>query len=425
MQKPGFAIPILILLLSLPRMAHAWEQCTELRIDFRVNSTAIDTTYLDNATSLPKLMDFLRDVRHDRSVNIVEISLSGYASPEGSIQTNRELAQGRLATLERLIHENISIPDSIITRNESYIPWDYLKSQVEKSEIQGKDKVLDILECDSCHHSEGHTDTCVKRIAKLKQIDGGNAWRQMHELFFSRMRNACAVFITYKNEPDTVAEPVTATADTASIIYSTVAETVTTEPGDSTATDIPAYATQGWTRRLHLKSNAAGWAMAIANIAVETDITKHWSFSLPVYYSAWNYFKQSIKFRTFAIQPELRYWLSRDNDGFFAGAHFGLAYYNFAANGSYRYQDHDGKTPAIGGGASIGYRLPISKDDRWRVEFSIGAGAYSLHYDKFHNTPDTKDGLLVVSVKKTYWGIDQVSVSFSYTFDWRRKGGKR
>lgn len=81
-------------------------------------------------------------------------------------------------------------------------------------------------------------------------------------------------------------------------------------------------------------------------------------------------------------------------------------YYNFAINGDYRYQDHNRRSPAIGGGVSVGYRLPISRNNRWRMEFSLGAGVYSLHYDKFHNTPRTKDGLLVESVKKTYWGID-------------------
>ena len=165
--------------------------------------------------------------------------------------------------------------------------------------------------------------------------------------------------------------------------------------------------------------------MAIANVAAEIDLAKHWSFTLPVYYSAWDYFKSTIKFRTFAVQPEFRYWLSEENDGFFGGAHFGLAYYNFAFDGDYRYQDHNRETPAIGGGVSIGYRLPISKNNRWKVEFSLGAGVYSRHYDKFHNTPRTKDGLMIESIKKTYWGIDQAAVSFSYSFDLKKKGGKR
>ena len=182
---------------------------------------------------------------------------------------------------------------------------------------------------------------------------------------------------------------------------------------------------EGWSRKLHLKTNAIGLGMAIANVAAEIDLAKHWSFTLPVYYSAWDYFKSTIKFRTFALQPEFRYWLSEENDGFFGGVHFGLAYYNFAFDGDYRYQDHNRETPAIGGGVSVGYRMPISKNNRWRVEFSLGAGVYSNHYDKFHNTPRTKDGLMIESIKKTYWGIDQAAVSFSYSFDLKKKGGKR
>ena len=178
-----------------------------------------------------------------------------------------------------------------------------------------------------------------------------------------------------------------------------------------------------WNRNLHIKTNTLGLGLAIANVAAEIDLAKHWSFSLPVYYSAWDYFKSTIKFRTFAVQPEFRYWLSDENDGFFAGAHFGLAYYNVAFDGDYRYQDHNCNTPAIGGGVSMGYRLPISKNNRWRVEFSLGAGAYTTHHDKFYNTPNTKGGLMIETIKKTYWGIDHAAVSFSYSFDLKKKGG--
>lgn len=32
---------------------------------------------------------------------------------------------------------------------------------------------------------------------------------------------------------------------------------------------------------------------------------------------------------------------------------------------------------------------------------------------------------MIESIKKTYWGIDQAAVSFSYMFDLKKKGGKR
>lgn len=400
-------------------MAHAQEYRTEFSVYFRVNRTVIDSAYMGNAARLREITTTLRNIRQDSTINIVEVSFCGAASPEGSYQLNRKLAQGRLSSLERLVRQQVDIPDSIITRNDSYIPWDYLKSQLENSDLRNKDEILSILEEEprlvNYHYAGLHVDN---RIVKLKRLDGGRTWQQMYKLFFGQMRNAYAVIVTYKKTIPPVPEPI-AMPVPALVIPAPVIEAVKIIP----ASVIPEA--EEWTRRLHLKTNALGWGLAIANVAVEVDLAKHWSFTLPVYYSAWDYFKSTVKFRTFAIQPEFRYWFSERNDGFFAGAHFGLAYYNLATNGDYRYQDHLRRTPAPGGGVSVGYRLPISRNNRWRVEFSLGAGVYSLHYDKFHNTPRTKDGLLVESVKKTYRGIDQAAVSFSYSFDLKKKGGRQ
>ena len=412
-----------IVLLFCVGFTYAQEKRTEICVDFRVNSTVIDSAYSNNAVRMQEIIDFLRAIRQDSTINIVEISFCGAASPEGSDQLNRRLARGRLEALEKLVRKEVDIPDSLITRNDSYIPWDYLKSQIEDSGLIRKDEVIAILEEESLlvdyHHPNTHIDN---RIVKLRALDGGKVWQQMHKLFFERMRNACAVFVTYKKELPPVQEPVIV-SDT--VVVEPPVEVVETVPDTAAIVDVVIPEIEEWSRKLHLKTNAIGLGMGIANVAAEIDLAKHWSFTLPVYYSAWDYFKSTIKFRTFAVQPEFRYWLSDDNDGFFAGAHFGLAYYNFAFDGDYRYQDHNRETPAIGGGVSIGYRMPISKNNRWRVEFSLGAGVYSRHYDKFHNTPRTKDGLMIESIKKTYWGIDQAAVSFSYSFDLKKEGGKR
>lgn len=408
---------LLILLLFGVGVTHSQETRTEISVYFRVNSTVIDFAYSDNIDRIQEIIDFLGTIRQDSTVNIVEVSFCGAASPEGSAQHNRRLARSRLETLEKIIRREVDIPDSLITRNDNDIPWDYLKSQIEGSGLVSKDKVIAILEEEArlvdYYHPHTHIDN---RIVKLKALDGGVVWQQMNSLFFKQMRNASVVFVTHKKELPPVEEP-EAEAEVVA-----VAETAP----DTAATATPiAPEVEEWVHKLHLKTNAIGLAMGIANVAVEIDMARHWSFALPVYYSAWDYFKQTLKFRTCAVQPEFRYWLSDENDGFFAGAHFGLAYYNLAIDGDYRYQDHSRETPAIGGGVSIGYRLPISKNNRWRVEFSVGAGAYANHYDKFHNTPDTKDGLLIESNKNTYWGIDQAAVSFSYSFDLKKKGGKR
>ncbi len=159
------------------------------------------------------------------------------------------------------------------------------------------------------------------------------------------------------------------------------------------------------------------WGLAIANIAVELDICRHLSFNFPVCYSAWNYFSETVKFRTLSMQPELRVYIPKTNEGFFVGAHGGTGYYNVAVNGALRTQDHDGRTPAIGGGLSLGYKLPVSGNRRWHLDLSVGGGVYKLHYDQFHNC---RNGLLVHTGKKTYFGLDQANVSVAYSFDLKR-----
>ena len=89
----------LILLLFGVGIAHSQESRTEIWVDFRVNSTVIDAAYSDDAARMQEIIEFLRNIRQDSTINIVEISFCGAASPEGSDQLNRKLARGRLTAL--------------------------------------------------------------------------------------------------------------------------------------------------------------------------------------------------------------------------------------------------------------------------------------------------------------------------------------
>lgn len=407
---------VLTLLSFYANIAYSQKSHTEFCINFVVNQTIINSEYSNNAARIEEIVDFLQEIRKDSTISIIEVSFTGAASPEGSDQLNHGLARGRLATLERIIRQEVDIPDSIISRNDSHIPWSYLLSQIENSDLSHKEEVIAILKEEArlvkYHRPNAHIDN---RVVKLQQLDNGRVWKQMLKLFFKPMRNACVIIVTYKYVPRPAAIESIPSIKVEANLPTTIPAIKTIVP----------QAIEAWTPKLYIKTNAIALGMAIANIAGEVDLAKHWSFTLPIYCSAWDYFKTTVKFRTFAVQPEFRYWLSAENKGLFTGAHFGLAYYNFAFDGAYRYQDHNRNTPSIGGGISVGYRLPISKSSPWQVEFSVGAGVYSRHYDKFHNTPRTKDGLIIESIKKTYWGIDQASVSIAYMFDLNKKGGKQ
>lgn len=388
----------------------AQELHTEITIEFRVARHVIEPNFRDNARKLSELDAYLNEISRNPAYEVTGITIYGTASPEGSYELNRRLASNRAKSVEDYLRKRIDIPDSLITRVDDYIQWGKLAEMIEPSSLPHKDEVLAVIAEQPELVKYKSTSTIDHRVLKLQQIDGGSVWRILMRDYFGKLRNTSMAAITVRNVladenwliPIHFTEPVVE-VEQPDLVIEPMAEPVKPEV---------------WYRRLHLKTNALGWPIILANAAVELDLCPHLSFSLPVYYSALNYFTSTIKFRAFGFQPELRYWFDEDNTGWFVAGHFGLAWYNIATNGDWRIQDHNRNTPAIGGGANAGYRMPIGKRKKWNVEFSLGVGAYKLHFDKFINE---RNGQYAYSMKKTYVGIDNAAVTFSYAFDLAKK----
>lgn len=393
---------ILILLLSCVSIAHPQKRQTEIDIDFRVNRSVIEPTFGKNEAHLEEIIGFINIINSDPTLSILELTFCGTASPEGSSQLNRRLASNRLKALEKYVRSRVDIPDSLITYDDSYIPWDRFRKLVEgmDMDIGKKQEVLSIIDKDSYYvdyHGNSHIDG---RVVELMRLDGGIVWKQLFSLFHD-LRGAYAVFTTVKTPPDIpimdLKADVTLQLDTVHPHVFPVADT----------------REHGY-RHLHVSTNLPAWGLLISNATVEFDLAKHWTFALPVYYSALNYFRDNVKYRTFTLQPELRYWLKGCESSFYAGLHFGMSYYNVAFGDLFRYQDHLMKTPSLGGGLSIGYRLPLGKSQHWRLDFAVGAGIYNVHYDRFVNVPN---GILLDSHRMVYKGIDHADISLSYMFN--------
>lgn len=378
-----------------------------IEVHFRLDKHYLDLDYMGNRASLQKFAQKVDSIGISRIDSVVVVSQS---SPEGVYEHNLWLSRNRANTMRKHIQDTHPQLRDRLTVYPDGESWKRLREYVKNDTLMKKETIEKVI---SIIDSDINIGTKKWRMQQLP------VYRYLLATYYPRIRNSSFIILYYseeaKPEPPVEKEPVVNEPEPAPVEGDKAEESPVVVP----VVPVP----EEWTPRVHLKTNAVGLGLAIANVGAEIDFAKHWSFTLPICYSAWNYFRSTIKFRTFSIQPEFRYWLSQKNDGFFAGAHFGLTYYNFAFNGDYRYQDHDGTTPAIGGGLSVGYRMPISKNNRWRMEFSLGAGVYPLHYDVFHNTKKTKDGLMTETIKKTYWGIDQAAISFMYTFDLKKKGG--
>ena len=401
---------------------------------FRVGDTIIDPFYVGNGFQLENIENFLQDINNDNNQELVGVYFYGTASPEGGDRLNRSLALNRAKRLEEFVLSVVDIPESMIHRNvENYIPWGYLKELVANSNMPNRDSILSIFEGGGLVTNYENQQWVDSRIERLKLLDNGKVWRQLSIRYFGRMRSARVVFVTRtrpsepkaepKSEPEPEPEPESSKNITESAQEPVVGnQTLATE---STVSAIPQSEQSLFVPGMRIKTNTVGAALAIANLSLEFDFAKRWSLDIPVFYSAWNYFKPTIKFRTLAIQPELRFWFKEGHSKFYIGAHGGAAYYNLAFDGAYRYQDMNGEKPALGGGIGFGYRLPISKNGRWSLDFGLGAGIYKAPYDKFYNTSNVLFGELVESRETLYLTIDNVAISFGYKIGFKKRGGKR
>lgn len=399
---------------------YAQNDTAVFRIRYKVNIPEIENAYLDNDSRILQLRDFLSELAANPDAKVNSIYFKGTASPEGTYEFNQWLSQRRLENFRNLVEEYISLPDSSIIKAESSITWDEFRRKVEESGYPWKEQVIEIIDLPEKivpYYDNRHIDS---RLLKLRQLHDGKVYYELKDPILRDLRYGQAIFDISYPQPLVFRD--------AAPLSLQAARSVTFP--DRISGETQRFYT--WTPKFHLKTNLAAWALAISNIAAEIDLGHHWSFAVPFYYSAWDYFKSTIKFRTLALQPELRYWPRKTaNEGFFIGPHFGMAYYNLAVNGPDRFQDYRGKTPALGGGLSIGYRISWGQKRNWHLEFTAGAGVYPLDYSVFYNTPDVKDGQWHDRRKKTYVGLDNFGITLGYSFDINRyarqykvKGGK-
>lgn len=116
-------------------------------LSFLVNKTDIRRDYRNNAVELSKVEETINVVRKDPNTTITHISIHGYASPEGSYQNNKRLAEGRAQAFKDYVQQLIDLPANIFSVESTPEDWDGLVSWLSKKEIYLS--ILDIAKSDA------------------------------------------------------------------------------------------------------------------------------------------------------------------------------------------------------------------------------------------------------------------------------------
>lgn len=423
---------IFISLLTLGLPAGAAEKGADVAPN--TQNTRVAGHYGVSQTDVQQILPTLRrvlSVADSLSTNheLKRIAVLGTTSADGSVQINQRVSSGRVANAAAWLRKNGNFPASIVTQDVYIGDWKDVKQIMSDPSFAYKDApyyqpVMTVL-------NKGLSRANTQ--AQLKALQGGKAWTWLDTYVLPRQRSTIFdIYSTLREEPihittpdltpqpEPAPEPEPVPEPEPEPVPEPEPEPVIEEPVVEEVVEVIPAPEPEWMRHLYLKTNVPAWGLLWINAAVEVDLAEHFTAQLPIYYSGFNYFTGHRKYRTFTIQPEVRWFPRADNMGFFAGAHFGLGWYNVAFEGQYRYQDHNRRTPAIGGGLAVGYRCHISRNHRWQLEVSAGYGIYRLDYDLFENK---HDGLLVGRRQRTFYGCDQAAVTISYRFDLNKKKG--
>lgn len=399
---------VLLFLFTLPLNSQTVENAVitdSVRVFFRQGKSIFEPDLNNNGARIDSLIARIKDMQVGPVLELQQIHVQATSSPEGTYEINHRLAESRADCIADYLTRYAHFNRKSLTVDFRETDWALLESLVEESNWSSKAKALEIIR-------KHHDDKAIKQ-------ENPSIYNYLYEQFYPRMRGT-TVFVQYSlNYPEV--EEIHDIGMDDFLFEPLPIEPLHVEPMQYNPVLPPEPG--HW----YIKTNFLPMPLMLTpNIGFGFEIGDHFSVSIPFYYSALDWFRRDRKFRIAGLQPEVRYWFRNGTFlGPFVGAHATFGWWNIAAGDGYRYQDHEGKHPTLGGGIQAGWKIPLftksKHPDRFGLEFTIGAGYMHLYSDKFY---DVVNGMKVDEIHKDYFGIDNAAVSLTYKMNYKRRGQK-
>jgi len=149
-------------------------------LDFATGKSDIVPSFRNNAAELDKIHGLIEAVRDNPDATITGITIKGYASPEGSYQSNLTLSGRRAFALKSYIKNLYGFPETFFEVNGQGEDWTTLEELVSRSGMADKYAVLEIIRA-----TAGTPD---ERERRLKQLSGGEPYRVMISELYPQLR---------------------------------------------------------------------------------------------------------------------------------------------------------------------------------------------------------------------------------------------
>lgn len=409
----------------------------EITVRFRVNSSAVDTTYCSNADALSLLLNKIDSINGNGSIKLEQIVLAGSASPEGPTEYNRRLSDQRLKALREHILLKTGIADSLIRETHRLTDWGLLAEMVEGSDMPQKEEALSLIRKMPEYITEADGREIIELRSKLTGLSDGKAWRYMMLHYFPTLRNACAVMITSAEEPATVNEDkecavaATVSASETELKLDTVAESTVSQPAELPAANgemrhprKPFY--------MSVYTNMLYDALLTPNIGAEIYLGHNRSIAADWKHGWWKSDRRHRYWRIYGGAITLRQWFGSAAAGKpLTGHHLGIYGEMFTYDFEFGDRGQMGGEPRgtifdranYAAGIEYGYSLPVSK--HLNIDFSLGIGYLGGKYYEYK--PSDGHYVWQTSKQRHWFGPTRASVSLVWLIgcgNINRKGGR-
>lgn len=121
----------------------------EAYLDFQVGKSVILSDFRNNSRELNKIHDAINQLRENKDATITSIDLRGYASPEGSYQTNSSLSARRADALKFYLKDKYGYEERLFRVSSVAEDWEGLRKHIDASNLAERSSLLEIINSSS------------------------------------------------------------------------------------------------------------------------------------------------------------------------------------------------------------------------------------------------------------------------------------
>ncbi|MDO5663797.1 MAG: DUF3868 domain-containing protein [Bacteroidia bacterium] len=174
-------VPTYKLTYIMPEVERVKKRCETCvaRLNYKVARAEILRDFGNNAQELALIDETVSEVKYNPDVVITDLVVSGYASPEGSFESNMHLSEKRANSLANYISARFDLARQKMEIKWYGEDWKGLEEAVKDSDIADKNAILDII------NNVSNPDA---RDARLKQLSGGRTYKELLNTLYPPLR---------------------------------------------------------------------------------------------------------------------------------------------------------------------------------------------------------------------------------------------